>query len=168
MNLEIRQTRDSDAHYLVDIDRKSYEHPFDVRDWQSLAIDFPSWDMCIASVDQHHCGYSVAEDNRADGIVTVHRLGVSPQYRRRGIGSLLMHRIEYKALANHATAIEIPVPETSCRGPNDPYDVSEWLKKLGYRCTRSCEAMFTAYGKAIEGYIFGKPISQVKVIEETA
>jgi len=163
MNLDIRQAKDSDAHYLVDIDRKSYEHPFEIRDWQSLAINCPEWDLCIAIVDFRYCGYSICEDNRADRVMTIHRLGVIPNFRGRNIGSMLLHRLEYKAVAAQMKSIEIPLHETSCQGKNDPYDVTEWLIKKGFKCLRIEEALFQAYGKPMDGYIFGKTVEEVKL-----
>lgn len=163
MNLEIRHAKDSDSHYLVDIDRKAYEHPFDIKDWQSLALDFPTWDMCIATLDYRHCAYSLCEDNRADNVMTIHRLGVVPNFRGRGVGGLLLHRLEYKAVVQHMKSIEIPLPETSCQGHDDPYDVTGWLQKRGYRCVRTQENLFLAYGRHVDGYIFGKSIQDIKL-----
>ncbi len=143
-----------DSAHVMNIDQKSTEYPYDFQDWQSLNM-IPDWYGFICTHKETPCGFVLYE---LLDCLRIHRLAVLPEYRRHGVGITLLHLAEENARLKQVKLFEFPVPETSCRGGNDPYDMSKWLNLQNYRCEEIQEAMFNGYGKDIDGYIFRKRI----------
>lgn len=142
-----------DCTHLMNIDRKSTEFPYDFEDWQQLNL-MSDWFAFLTTYKNTPCGFVIYELSTC---LRVHRLAVLPEFRHQGVGVTLLSIAETNA--GNRKLYEIPVPETSCRGGDDPYDVSKWLSLRGYKCEETVEGMFFGYGKDIDGFIFRKKIT---------
>lgn len=167
MNLDIRPMKDGDSHHLINIDLKSSEFPFQFEDWQLLAHYFPDWKIMVGCLDETPVSFAIVEFEHDDEmVVRIHRIVAMPEGKKFGVHNAILYTIEYEATIAGFAKIQIPVPTSSCRGPEDPYDMSEWLKENKYRCVEIEEDMFEAYGETIEGYIFEKSCLEVATNEQ--
>ena len=157
LNLDVRPMQQGDSHHLLNIDLKASEFPFDFDDWQTLARFFPEWKIAVATLDDTPVAFAIYEIDEEEKVVRVHKIAALPNARRIGVDSTLLSAIEYTAVTQGMSAVEIPVPASSCRGKDDPYDVSVWLNRNKYRCVRTEAGLYEAYGDDEDGYIFQKP-----------
>ena len=149
----LRRPRLADLSYLVDIDLKCYEDPWDVEKWRTVLMDF-ALDKLV-SIRKQHAGLAVWKF--ADGVSKILRLGVKPAYQHYGIGSELLRTIEQTTLERGIRTVKFKIPESLCC-PSDPADVSAWLGRRGYKATRVCplEAIFCNLVE--DAYIFTKTL----------
>lgn len=154
--LDIRAMKEGDSHHLVNIDVKSSEFPFEFEDWQLLAHYFPEWRIMVSCLDETPVGFAIVELDKDELVMRIHKIVALPEAKRIGVDTTMLCHIEYEAQISGFAKIQLPVPSLACRGPGDPYDISEWLKNNQYRCVGTEEEIFEAYGEKIDAYIFEK------------
>lgn len=148
-----RNPRLADLAYLVDIDLKCYEDPWDMEKWRTIIMDFNLNKLVV--IRKQHAGVAVWKFD--SGAIKVLRLGVKPAYRNYGIGSELLQAIEKSAPNQKANSVVFKIPESLCR-PGEPDDVSVWLAHRGYKATRVCRAAAVFCGQVEDAYIFSRRI----------
>lgn len=159
-DLDIRPMKEGDSHHLINVDLKTSEFPFGFQDWQLLAHYFPEWKIMVACLDETPVGFAIVEMDKEDRTVRIHKLVAMADARKLGVDNAILHTIEYEATISGYQKVQLPTPTSSCRGPGDPYDISEWLKKNKYVCVGTEESMFEAYGENMDGYIFEKNLEK--------
>ena len=79
-----------------------------------------------------------------------------PEHRHRSPAALQLHPLRDGNL--YATRLLMVVPEGKLR-PGDPEDISQWLRKLGFRAqVPLLRDFFTFYGESEDGVVFSLPI----------
>lgn len=157
LNLDLRPMALGDSHHLINIDNKRSEFPWTVGDWQCFQRYFPEWEVSVVTLDETPVGFTVIELSKDENKCYIHKFAVLPKGLTVGIDLVLLNRVEYRTVTKGLNCIEYPVSESSCN-PGDPYDVSEWLLRNGFRCEETVEEMFEAYGSYYDGFLFRKPI----------
>lgn len=130
LRTEIRDGRCEDIVYLKDADLKCFVENWDSDTWGVVGANYG---VKVATVRGTVVGFAVfkrdEEDHRATHLM---KLGVKPEFRNRGIGrELLKSVIQFARLINQQTLFTI-IPEYMVN-PEDPYDASVWLSKMGFR-----------------------------------
>ena len=160
--LKIRPLNKTDSHHLLNLDLKTSEYPWSSDDWELMDKFFPEWEVSIATVDGVPKGFSVTELDIKRNIQRIHKLVVIKPYPT--LKTLLLERIEYRAFVHSVSTIEFILSETECRGKDDPYDRSTWLKRQGFRCEGIHKDTFEAYGNVFDGFVFRKLIHEGKYV----
>jgi len=158
LNIDIRPMQPGDAHHLVDIDLKSNEIPYTTNDWQTIGKYFQNWRISVLTLDHTPIGFALIEYVEDEKIAYIHKFAVKIAGKKIGADELFLNSIEFSVYKLGAKLIQFTTPVTSCFGKMDPYDISEWLVTMGYKCVRIEENKFERYGNIVEAYIFQKEI----------
>jgi ribosomal protein S18 acetylase RimI-like enzyme len=155
MSLVFRETRPADAHYLIDIDIKCFEHAWTPEEWRETS------ETSLGAVATWHgvpIGMSISRRS-LEGDVEVVKVGVKPPYRNNGIGRHLLQNCILHARDIMATRLFTIVPESAI-APGQPQDLSTWLSKLGFRAEKPLlRNHFYSYGQSEDGVTFSMPVS---------
>ncbi len=160
--MDIRPMTLGDSHHLINIDSKASEFAWDVEDWQILQKYFPDWKVWIVSLMDTPKAFAVVEVDHNEDISRIHKMAALPEARRIGADLSLLDTIEYDAVVSGVGTVEFVVSETSCRGGNDPYDISAWLLRRGFKCEETGRETYDAYGKMYDGFAFRKLVHKEK------
>jgi len=160
MNPVIRLSRPTDINNLRDLDIKCYDYPLTMDQWQALV-------SASGKVEEARCvlvelqnpvgsnkpiGFGVWQKHEGDFLVL--RIGVHKEYRRKGIGQLIVDTIQNDASKKGIKLITITVPDLHCT-PGDPDDVSKFLLATGFRPSGKIIHNFKRmYGQDRDGYVF--------------
>lgn len=130
MRTEIRDGNPRDLVYLKDCDLKCFAENWDSDTWGIAGEQFG---IKVATIKGTVVGFAVFKRDEEDRSAThLIKLGVKPDYRNRGIGrELLKSVIQFACLIDQKTLYSL-VPEYMVH-PDDPYDASVWLSKMGFR-----------------------------------
>jgi GNAT superfamily N-acetyltransferase len=156
MTLSLRPALGNDINFLVDIDLKSYDYPWSIDKWQSLAFD-PTCVIVLAIINVEPVGFVAWRKKTAIKEAEILRLAVKPAYRKCGVGSLLLSSVEITACESGLQEIVIIVPEVYCF-PGHKNDVSQWLLARGFRAVAPIfKNYFDLYGSKVDGFKFVGP-----------
>lgn len=158
----LRPMQLGDSPHLLNIDLKSSEFPWEVADWELLNNYFKHWRVLIALFNNTPAAFSVFELDSDEDSLHIHKLEALPIGKRVGLQFLMLDAIEHDGRCAALGVMDFIVPVSSCRGPGDPYDISEWVSRAGFKCQREEPSMFEGYGKEIAGYVFQKTIEYGK------
>jgi ribosomal-protein-alanine N-acetyltransferase len=108
--IRVRHAQMSDVPAIVAIEQEAFPDPWNEETFvESLAI-FPS--TCFIAIN----GYKIAgfvtagaEDTGKEIYGHIMNLAVTPAYRRRGVGRMLVRRVEHEFLLQGASAIQLEV-----------------------------------------------------------
>ena len=90
MQMVIREFNIKDLRRVYEIERKSFKDPYHPLFLLELYDLFPST-FLVAEVNFRVVGYVIARKINGEGHIIA--IAVDPEYRRRGIGSALMHEV---------------------------------------------------------------------------
>ncbi len=153
MTPSIRLAQPNDIHSLVDIDLKSYDYPWPLDRWREAAAD-PTCVIMVATIRAESVGVCAWRKRPTIKEGDILKLATKPDYRKQGVGTMLLSIVE-TSIADHGLhTATITVPELNCF-PGHPDDVSVWLRKKGYQVVlpilREC---FYMYGSRCDGFKF--------------
>lgn len=155
--INIRPGTDREVNIVKDLDLKCYHYPWGPEQWSETVGTNPAkW--CLAMDKDRAVGFAIWRDSPDE--VTLEKLGVIPDSRRRGTGTkLLRHVIKYSR-SSRARQVTLLVPEINCF-PGHPDDVSQWLLGRRFRAkppiVRNHAFM---YGQWVDGFQFVRPIEE--------
>jgi hypothetical protein len=159
LSFGIRPMANGDSHYLVNIDRKVIENPWSIEEWQLLRFYFLDWQIIVSTIDEIPVGFYILEPSMEQNICRIHKLAALPEVKRYGIETSLLDHIEYSTMMSGINTIEYPVPEFSCLGENDPYDMSQWLLSKSFKCESLIKDSVEFYGYLYDIYVFKKELN---------
>jgi ribosomal-protein-alanine N-acetyltransferase len=123
----IRRAIPPDIAAIVEIENESFIDPWEPDVFLEAFTFFPST-YFVAVCDGIIAGFIIgAPENTGENIYGhICNFGVSPVYRHRGIGRLLLKRIEHQFMLELATAVQLEV-----RASNT--NAQKFYRRLGYR-----------------------------------
>lgn len=125
--LHLRKARIEDMASIEIIERESFPDPWNQETFLEALAFYPS--TCfIAEDDGRIAGFIAAgiENTGVEQYGHIMNLAVSPEYRHRGIGSMLVRQIEQACMLEGATAVSLEVRETNTIA-------RAFYHRLGYR-----------------------------------
>lgn len=153
---QLRLSKPGDINDLTTLDLKCYHYPLNMTSWRELLRESGKpmrGRVTVAEYGRYKIGFAVWL-NLDKETIEIMRLGVHPDYRRRGIGSLLLSKIMADAQHQQAKTLRITAPDIHCE-PGHPDDVSDFLINSGFKTTGEVVSDFKRmYGDMVEGYIF--------------
>ena len=162
----VRLSRPTDINNLRDLDVKCYDYPINMEQWKTLVESsgkagearcvLVEYQSAIGS--NKPIGFGVWQYH--DGDFLILRIGTVKQYRRRGIGHLIMDAIVKDASKKGIKTIKITVPDIHCQ-PGDPDDVSAYLVKMGFKTTGLIYSDWKfMFGQYRDGYEFALKLGE--------
>jgi [ribosomal protein S18]-alanine N-acetyltransferase len=124
---QIRQAVPSDIAAIIAIENESFVDPWDQSAFLEALTYYPTT-YFVAVSSGVVTGFIVGglEDTGENIYGHLCNFGVSPVYRRKGIGKLLLRRLEYQFAIETATAVQLEV-----RASNTV--AQRFYRRLGYR-----------------------------------
>ncbi len=124
---QIRRAMPSDIAAIVAIENESFIDPWEPDVFLEAFTFFPST-YFVAVCDGAVAGFIIGGlENTGENIYGhVCNFGVSTTYRHRGIGRLLLKRIEHQFMLELATAVQLEVRISNM-------DAQKFYRRLGYR-----------------------------------
>jgi ribosomal-protein-alanine N-acetyltransferase len=123
----IRRAVPSDIAAIVAIEKESFIDPWEPAVFLEAFTCFPST-YFVAVCDGAVAGFIVGGlENTGENIYGhLCNFGVSTTYRRRGIGKLLLRRLEHQCMLEGATAVQLEVRVSNT-------NAQRFYRRLGYR-----------------------------------
>jgi GNAT superfamily N-acetyltransferase len=147
MEYVVRSASRNDLTLLIDTDIKCFDTVWSKGVWKEVL------EACRVFVALHEgkvIGFAAYQDN------WLLKLGVKREHRRQGVSRRLLAA---GLGVTKGRGVYTVVPESSLM-PGDPYDLSLWLKKLGFSLQRPfLRDHFTLYGQTEDGvpFVHGNP-----------
>ncbi len=148
MITNIRQPLISDLNYILDIDLKCFEDPWDIEVWKEIVKNETS-NMFIGTYRAIPVGVIVWTSN------ILARIGVKPSFRGNGVGTQLIHALELAEMQKGTKTIITFITESLCC-PGHKLDVSRWFVTRGYRGKGIAHDKGLFCGMREDEYIFEK------------
>jgi ribosomal-protein-alanine N-acetyltransferase len=107
---QIRRATPADIAAIVAIEKESFIDPWEQAVFLEALTYYPTT-YFVAECDGAVVGFVVGglEDTGENIYGHICNLGVSPRYRRRGIGKLLVNRVEHQFALELATGVQLEV-----------------------------------------------------------
>jgi len=123
----IRQASPLDIPAISSIENESFADPWDSSVFLEALTFYPST-FFVAVCDGTVAGFVVGglEDTGEQIYGHLCNVGVSPQYRRRNVGRLLIRRIEHQFALELATGVQLEVRVSN-------YGAQKFYQRIGYR-----------------------------------
>ena len=123
----IRRAMPSDIPAIVAIEKESFIDPWEQSVFLEALTYYPTT-YFVAVCDGVVAGFVVGglEDTGENIYGHLCNLGVSPRYRRRGIGKLLVRRVEHQFALELATGVQLEVRVSNTAA-------QRFYRRLGYR-----------------------------------
>jgi len=153
---KIRLSRPNDINSITDMDLKCYPYPLEMSEWQEKIKGSGNKDyarIVVAEYGPMPLGFAMWSAD-LEHVGQLHRLGVLPQFRRKGLGTLLLAACNSHCRENQCDVLRTIVPSLHCQ-PGDPDDVSVFLTRTGFRATgKVLHSYRIMYGDEVDGYEF--------------
>ena len=123
----IRRATPQDLAAIVAIEKESFADPWGMSVFLE-ALSFYPTTYFVAECDGMVAGFVVGglEDTGENIYGHLCNIGVSPKYRRRGIGKLLVSRVEHQCALELATGVQLEVRVSNT-------GAQQFYQKMGYR-----------------------------------
>lgn len=150
-----------DINVIHNLDFKSYHYPIDPSEYKQLVSRGTALSS-IAVVGDKKVGFAIWERGARENAAYIIRLGVLPSYRRKGIGRKILGWVcadirENKDIKLNSK-LRVVLPQVICLGPEDPDDVSGFMKKVGFKWIDTMEDLFYHYGRNEDGLVFERQL----------
>jgi ribosomal-protein-alanine N-acetyltransferase len=124
---QIRRAGPADIPAIVAIENESFSDPWDQSVFMEALTYYPTT-YFVAICDGTVAGFIVGglEDTGENVYGHLCNIGVSPRYRRRGIGQLLVRRTEHQAALELATGVQLEVRVSNT-------GAQRFYQRMGYR-----------------------------------
>jgi ribosomal-protein-alanine N-acetyltransferase len=124
---QIRRASSLDIQAIVAIENESFADPWDHSVFFEALTYYPST-YFVAICDGTVAGFVVGglEDTGEQIYGHLCNVGVSPLYRRRGVGRLLIRRVEHQFALELATGVQLEVRVSNT-------EAQRFYQRLGYR-----------------------------------
>jgi ribosomal-protein-alanine N-acetyltransferase len=124
---QIRQAAPSDIAAIIGIEKESFIDPWEQSAFLEALTYYPTT-YFVAVADGAVVGFVIGglEDTGENIYGHLCNIGVSPRYRRRGIGKLLVRRVEHQFAVELATAVQLEVRVSNTAA-------QRFYRRMGYR-----------------------------------
>jgi len=146
----IRAPQITDINYLLDIDLKCFDDPWDTEKWREIYSD-AQYKKLVGTNCGNPVGF-VVWCPHSDGIQIV-RIAVKPLHRKQGIGSQLLKAVRINALQQKYRKICMVVTESLCC-PNQGDNIGHWLNNRGFFANEICKDGSIYCGKVEDAFFF--------------
>ena len=150
--IEVCKAQIRDMPHIVRLDTQTQEFALDVdeaKKWSTVEGKAPY----IARLGGREVGFALAEINKS-GTCIIDRVGTHPKFRRVGIGRKIVERVVLESVTENANKVITIVPSYIVDDMKDPWNIEQWLWKLGFKATGTSPDHFRRYNRDYDGYVF--------------
>lgn len=124
---QIRRAGPGDIAAIVEIEKESFIDPWDTPVFLEALAYYPTT-YFVAVCDGAVAGFVVGglEDTGENIYGHLCNIGISPRYRRRGLGRLLVRRVEHQFALELATGVQLEVRVSNTAA-------QQFYRRMGYR-----------------------------------
>jgi len=161
MNYRWQEATSSDKSNLFRLDCKCYDYPIEVEDWAKILSTSPSINDQMTGfkcntyrVNSTIVGYYVywAKPSEVDTLRLL-RLGVHPDYRTQGIGTMLIDNAKAKADSFGMMEVDILIPEYYL-DPDEDRGINQFVDTAGLMVIEHQQEAFYHYGRSYDGILY--------------
>jgi GNAT superfamily N-acetyltransferase len=162
----IRLSRPTDINTLVALDLKAYNYPLSMDDWKVLVHGSGKKKeprVVLLELMGRPAGFCMWKDaepkeGEEERIVDLLRVGITPSYRKRGLGRLIVDRCAEECNRDRVDKIRILVPEVHCV-PDDPDNIVGFLNKVDFNPTGEIIDNYKVmYGDSVDAFVFERKL----------
>jgi GNAT superfamily N-acetyltransferase len=157
--IEVCKAMIRDMPHIVRLDTQTQEFALDVdeaKKWFTKEGKSPY----LARLGGREVGFALAAFIGSNGFkgfqhtVLIDRIGVHPMFRRTGVGRKIIERITLEALTEDISKVQMIVPSYVVDDKEDPWNIEQWLWKLGFKAVGTISDHFHLYNRDYDGYTF--------------
>ena len=149
--IRVEQCLFKDMGHLTNMEIATQEFPYMQDEVKPYVMDKVK-DAFIAKVGARVVGYILVTYEK--DIALVDSIGVHPNFRKVGVSRKLFAHLWAKAYSNGISTIQILVADYLIEDKEDPWNLEEWLWKLGFKAVGVKSAEWYRYGRHTDVYIF--------------
>ena len=150
--IEVSLAQIRDMPHVVRLDNQTQEFALDVDEAKKWFTD-KTRTPYIARLGGREVGFALARAVKSEAY-TIARIGVHPMFRRVGVGRKIVERVVLEATTNDVSKVVTVVPSYVIDDMQDPWNIEQWLWKLGFKATKVIPDHFHRYNQDYDGYIF--------------
>ncbi len=142
-----------DMPHVVRLDTQTQEFALDVDEakaWFTTEDRTPY----IAKLSGREVGFALAMLYESKDTVLIDRVGTHPSFRRLGVGRRLVEHVVLEATTKNIGKVQMIVPSYIIDDMQDPWNIEQWLWKIGFKAKESVTDHFHRYNRDYDGYIF--------------
>lgn len=170
MSLYIYPAQPIDRNVLFDLDVKCCDYPIPTRGWQEITGssqgEYSHFTCEVYKRNNTPYGYIVfseipIEKSNAKDDLCVYRIGVHPQLRRQGIGTILVDRLSDICFRKNLDQFQITIPEY-WMDPDENRGIKEFADACNLVLFSQEKEAFLHYGKIYDGIVYrsgGTPVT---------
>ena len=151
--IEVRKAQIRDMPHVVRLDNQTQEFASDVdnaKQWFTKEGVAPY----LARLGGREVGFAVAWFDKPKNMAVIDRIGTHPKFRRVGVGRKIVERVVLEATTENIDEILMIVPSYIIDDKEDPWNIEQWLWKLGFKAMRVISDHFHRYNRNYDGYTF--------------
>jgi GNAT superfamily N-acetyltransferase len=150
--IEVCEAQIRDMPHVVRLDTQTQEFALDVDEAKKWFTE-DGRTPYIARLSGREVGFAMAQVNKS-GTCIIARIGVHLKFRRVGIGRKIVERITLEAATENIGTVNMIVPSYIIDDMEDPWNIEQWLWKLGFKATGVITDHFRRYNRNYDGYAF--------------
>jgi len=147
-----------DINVIHTLDFKTYQYAFDIKEWGKL-VQRGTVFSTLAMVKDKKVGFGVWERGAKGKPAYIHRLGILPAFRNKGIARTVLNWIDADLKEARKDKVRMVLSQATCLGPKDPDDVSGFMKTMGFVWIEEIDDAFNQYGKSYPGFVFERKLT---------
>ena len=164
MNVRFQEASQRDKQALIKLDLKCYDYPLTDNEWNQILSTAPSNNPLPEDLNHFRCttyriddkivGYYVY-NNKPDESQNMEllRLGIHPDYRKKGYGVLLMDNARTAANSHGLRECEIVIPEYWL-DPSEERGIINFVDSAGLVPEDHKRDLYYHYGKQYDGILY--------------
>jgi N-acetylglutamate synthase-like GNAT family acetyltransferase len=149
--IEVRKAQIRDMPHVVRLDNQTQEFALCVEEakkWFTTTGEV----AYVARLGNREVGFALAASKKSRTLID--RVGVHPKFRQVGIGRKIIERITLEAATENIGKVNVIVPSYVIDDKEDPWNIEQWLWKVGFKATGVITGHFHRYNQDYDGYAF--------------
>ena len=157
--IEVCKAQLRDMPHIVRLDVQTQEFALDVEGAKKwfISMETPPYVArypFLARLGGREVGFALSVFDKLRGAMVIDRVGVHPKFRRVGIGRKIIERVVLESVTIESDKVQMIVPSYIVDDTQDPWNIEQWLWKLGFKATVTVSDHYRRYNRDYDGYIF--------------
>jgi len=142
-----------DMPHVTNLDVQTQEFALDAEEVKQWFIQIGKA-VYLAQLGKREVGFALMTYDKEKGTAFIDRVGTHPSFRQAGVGRRLVERVVLEATTESAKKVQMIVPNYAIDDKEDPWNIEQWLWKLGFKAVGVLTDHFHRYGRDYDGYVF--------------
>ena len=151
--IKVSRAQIRDMPHIVRLDTQTQEFALDVDEAKSWFLASGKVPL-LAILSNREVGFALTTFNKDKDVATIERIGTHPKFRRVGVGRKIVERVALEVVTENIGKVQMIVPSYIVDDMQDPWNIEQWLWKLGFKAVGTLTGHFHRYNQDYDGYIF--------------